>query len=372
MMLENSKGDVMIRYGITGTGYFGASLARILNSFDDAKVTAITQHSNSVDLSRELSCEVVKGPKELADREDVDAIIVATPNGLHLEPVLEAARNGKHIFCEKPVALSLKDIDSMTQACRENGVVFMAGHIMHFMNGIREVKRIVKSGEIGRVLMCHSERTGWEDPQEVVSWKKIKGISGGHLFHHIHELDLILSILGPAKKVFCAGGNLTHHGEGFGDEDDVLLATFECGDGSFATMELGTAFRKGEHFLRISGTKGYILIDMKNVEITVSTVTGTRRILLHNSAEEDMERANINKGADGGIAYGRSTSKLPGWLYGEMVKEMAYFHKIVKGGRIDEEFSMLFDGTGAFAAVAAAQSAMKSLETGEAVEIAAK
>lgn len=257
----------------------------------------------------------------------------------------------------------------MIKACNENNVVFMVGHIMHFMNGIREVKRIIKSGEIGKVLMCHSERTGWEDPQENVSWKKLKNVSGGHIFHHIHELDFIQSIIGPAKNVYCAGGNLAHSGEGFGDEDDVLLVTIEGQDNTFATLQLGTAFRKGEHFVKINGTKGYIFIDMKNVEITVSSASGERKLLLHNTLEEDRERASMNLRSDGGIAYGRNTTKLPTWLEEEMKKEMLYFHNVIKGNVIDEEFKMLFDGSAAKASVATAEAAMKSLELKSKIDI---
>jgi predicted dehydrogenase len=359
----------MIRYGVAGSGYFGAGLSRIINSFEDAKVTAILGRRNSEMLAAELSCDIVPTMPELAAREDVDAIIVATPNGFHFEPVTLAAANKKHVFCEKPLALSTADCSAMIKACKENNVVFMAGHIMHFMNGIREVKRVIKSGEIGKVLMCNSERTGWEEPQGKVSWKKIKDISGGHIFHHIHELDFIQSIIGPAKNVYCAGGNLAHTGEDCGDEDDVLLLILECQDNTFSTMEYGTAFRKGEHFIKISGTEGYILIDMRNVEITISSPVGVRKILLHNSLEEDKERAALNLASDGGIAYGRDNAKLPGWLEHEMRKEMQYFHNVVKGGKIDEEFDMLFDGSAARSAVAAAENAMRSLELKNRVDI---
>jgi predicted dehydrogenase len=299
---------------------------------------------------------------ELAGKDDVDAIIVATPNAYHLEPVTLAARNGKNVFCEKPFALSVADCDTMIKACKDNNVIYMVGHIMHFMNGVREVKRIVKSGEIGKVLMCHSERTGWEDPQPNVSWKKMKDISGGHLFHHIHEIDFIQSITGPAKSVYCAGGNIAHRSEGSGDEDDMLLLTMECPDDTFVTMQYGNAFRKGEHFIKINGTKGYILMEMRKVEITVSSLSGVRKLTLHNSPEEDRERAAMYLGTDAGIAYGRSVSTLPKWLGHEMTKELECFHKAVKGETIDKEYSSLFDGSAARASVAAAEYALMSLK----------
>ena len=104
----------------------------------------------------------------------MDCVIVATPNYLHKEPVLLAAKNKKHVFCEKPIALSYQDCDEMVRACDENGVIFMAGHVMNFFNGVRHAKALINDGVIGRVLYCHAARTGWEDVQPSISWKKIR------------------------------------------------------------------------------------------------------------------------------------------------------------------------------------------------------
>ncbi|MGC4389172.1 Gfo/Idh/MocA family oxidoreductase, partial [Streptococcus suis] len=65
---------------------------------------------------------------ELVSSEDVDCVIVATPNYLHKEPVIKAAQNGKHVFCEKPIALSYADCQEMVDTCKHYGVTFMAGH----------------------------------------------------------------------------------------------------------------------------------------------------------------------------------------------------------------------------------------------------
>lgn len=89
----------------------------------------------------------------------MDAVIVATPNYLHKEPVLEAARNHKNVFCEKPIALSYADCDEMVNTCKENNVVFMAGHVMNFFHGVRLAKKFIQEGRIGKVLYAHSAVT---------------------------------------------------------------------------------------------------------------------------------------------------------------------------------------------------------------------
>ena len=194
-----------IGYAIVGTGYFGAELGRIMAEQEGAKIVAVLDPENGAGIAKEFGCEMETDLDVLCSRPDVDAVIVATPNYLHKEPVLAAARHGKNVFCEKPIALSYADCDEMVRACEEAGVTFMAGHVMNFFRSVRHAKQLIAEGKIGRVLYAHSARNGWEEPQESISWKKIRAKSGGHLYHHIHELDCIQFIMGPATEVTMTG-----------------------------------------------------------------------------------------------------------------------------------------------------------------------
>ena len=84
---------------------------------------------------------------------------MASPNNLHKEPVIKAAQNGKNVFCEKPIALSYEDCKEMVETCKENGVIFMAGHIMNFFNGVHHAKELINQGVIGDVfILSYSEK----------------------------------------------------------------------------------------------------------------------------------------------------------------------------------------------------------------------
>ena len=97
----------------------------------------------------------------------------------------------------------------MVDACKENNVTFMAGHIMNFFNGVHHAKELINQGVIGDVLYCHTARNGWEEQQPSVSWKKIREKSGGHLYHHIHELDCVQFLMGGMPEtVTMTGGNV--------------------------------------------------------------------------------------------------------------------------------------------------------------------
>ncbi|NMD38699.1 MAG: Gfo/Idh/MocA family oxidoreductase [Christensenellaceae bacterium] len=361
-----------IGYAIVGTGYFGAELGRIMNQQKGAKVVAILDPENAESVAKELNCDIETDLDALCSRADVDAVIVATPNYLHVEPVKTAAKYKKQVFCEKPIALSYKDCDSMVKACKDNGVIFMAGHVMNFFNGVRTAKRMINEGRIGKVLYAHSARNGWEPPQPTISWKKIRAKSGGHLYHHIHELDCIQFIMGEAKTVTMTGGNVAHQGEEFGDEDDMLLINLEFGNNTFALIEYGSAFRWSEHYVLIQGTEGAIKIDMRDCKGTLRTPKGEEYFLVHRNEEEDNQRTAIYNGVlemDGAVMYGKPGKKPPLWLQGIMEMEMGFFNNLLHGGEVDDEFKPLLDGSAARAAIATADAATLSLKENRKVAV---
>lgn len=352
-----------IGYAIVGTGYMGVELGRIMNEQEGAKVVAVLNHKNSEEIAKELDCDVETDLDTLYSREDVHAVIVATPNYLHKEPVIKAAEHGVNVFCEKPIALSYEVCNEMVTTCEKKGVIFMAGHVMNFFRSVRHAKRLIREGVIGDVLYCHSARNGWEDPQPSISWKKIREKSGGHLYHHIHELDCIQSIMGFPEEVTMVGGNVAHSGEEFGDEEDMLFITLQFPNNRYAILEYGSAFHWPEHYVLIQGTKGAIRIDMKDVVMTVKTQNGEETYLVHETKEEDDERLKIYHGTDmdGAIMYGKPGKLPPKWLRGIMTKEMKYFNDILHGKEVDDEFKPLLTGEAARAVIATADALTKSL-----------
>lgn len=353
----------MIRYGVVGVGYFGAELARIMKNQDDTVITVVYDPENGKTVAEELGCDAAESLEALVSREDVDCVLVATPNYLHKKPVIEAAKHGKNVFCEKPIALSYADCDEMVKACEKNKVTFMAGHIMNFFNGVHHAKEIINEGTIGKVLYCHSARNGWEDVQESVPWKKIREKSGGHLYHHIHELDCVQFIMGGIpEEVTMEAGNVAHKGEAFGDEDDMIFINARFSDDRYAVMEWGSAFRWPEHYLLIQGTKGSIKLDMFDAGCTLKVDGKEEHFLLHESQDEDDDRTRIYHGTemDGAIQYGKPGKKPPLWLHGVMVKEMKYLNEIMHGAEPTEEFRPLLTGEAARAVIATADACTKS------------
>lgn len=351
------------RYGLVGAGYFGLALGRALARLPQARISAVFDPEHATRAAEALGASVCGSIEELCSSDDVDAVVVASPNWAHAEAVLIAAQHGKAVFCEKPIALNYDDCSRMIEATRQAGVLFMAGHAMNFMSGVRRVKSLIAEEAIGAVVFCRAVRNNWEEPQPEVTWKKRRELSGGHLYHHIHELDFVQFIMGPAVEVTMAGGNVAHQGPGFGDEDDLLLMTLEFGNNTFAALEYGSAFRWPEHYVLIEGTKGAIRIDLQDTGVTVRTPQGTDTFLLHRSAEEDADRNRFytQGAADSGVLFGNPSMEPSLWLRGMIEDEVSYFHGLMRGEEPVAEFAKLTDGSAAAASIATADALSLSL-----------
>lgn len=358
------------RYAVLGTGYFGAELARILATLPQARVTHVYDPEHAEPLGRELGATVCASP-DAAIEADVDAVIVASPNWAHHDAVVAAARAGRHVFCEKPIALSHPDCVAMVAACAEAGVHFMAAHVMHFFPGVRAAKRAIAAGEIGDVLFVHTARTGWDARPSAGTWKKQVALSGGHLYHHIHELDFLQSILGVPERVHLAGGNVAHQGSAFGDEPDLLIGTLDFGH-AHGLVQYGSAQRWPEHHVLIQGTLGAIRLDLTETKLEIVTPSGRRRELVHGSAELDAERsaAYVGRDTDGGVQFGRPDERPPRWLRAAMRDELAHFDGWVAGGEVEAEFAPLADGSAAMASIATADALTLSLQERRVVALA--
>ncbi|PAY58987.1 Gfo/Idh/MocA family protein [Ligilactobacillus salivarius] len=353
----------VVKYGVVGTGYFGAELARAMKGNKGAKIVAVFDPENGETIANELECEAVDTLDSLVTRDDIDCVIVATPNYLHKEPVIKAAQNHKNVFCEKPIALNYQDCVDMVNACKEAGVIFMAGHIMNFFNGVHHAKELINEGAIGDILFVKSVRNGWEEPQPSISWKKIREKSGGHLYHHIHELDCVQFIMGGLPTtVTMSASDVAHNGEQFGDEDDLIMMNLEFPGNRYAHLEWGSAFRWGEHYVLIEGTKGAIMLNMYDTGGTLRVNGKDTHFLIHESQEEDDDRTRIYHSTemDGAIQYGHPGKLTPMWLHSLIVKEMKFLNDVLHGMEVPDEYKKLLDGTAAEEAIATADAATLS------------
>ena len=223
-----------IGYGIVGTGYFGAELGRIMQEQEGAKIVAVLDPENGETIAQELGCAVETDLDALCARPDVDALIVATPNYLHKEPVLTAARHKKHVFCEKPVDHDIDKIIEVKKALQGSKVKYQVGFNRRFDHNFAAVREAVKAGKIGNLNVL---KICSRDPAAPpVSYIKVSG--GIFLDMTIHDFDMVRFLSGDeVESVFAMGGVMVDKAIGEAGDIDTAIITLRLKSGALAVID---------------------------------------------------------------------------------------------------------------------------------------
>src|SRR4051794_9934881 len=134
--------------------------------------------------------------------DQVDAVVIATPNDTHRPIAVAAARGGKHVMCEKPLGLSAGEVREMYVAARDARVVHMTAFTYRFAPSMRYLRHLLKSGALGTPRHFRSQRfLDW--PETSWGWRQYKDKAGaGDLFDMtIHRIDFAIDLLGPIARV---------------------------------------------------------------------------------------------------------------------------------------------------------------------------
>ncbi|MFD0674712.1 Gfo/Idh/MocA family protein [Cohnella sp. GCM10027633] len=192
--------------------------------------------------------------EEMAASVPFDVVSIAVPSYLHRELVAQAAAAGKHVICEKPIALRQEDAEAMIRCCEDNGVRLFVGHVVRFFPEFAQIKRQIDEGVIGKVGVAHARRVGGH-PGDVKPWFKEADRSGGVIVDlMVHDIDFMRWALGEVKTVYAMGRT--------DDRMDYALATLVFESGAVANLEAfwgyPGSFRYSAEF---AGSKGLVSTD---------------------------------------------------------------------------------------------------------------
>jgi predicted dehydrogenase len=362
-----------IRYGFVGCGYAAGIHADSLLKIPTAEIVACYDivPENAQRLAERCNAVTEPSLEQLCACRELDAILICTPNYCHTQSVLYALKSRKNVFCEKPAALNAKETADMTECAERAGRYLFVGHCLNFMSGINIVKDLLEKKTIGDILMADAVHTDWAEPQPTVGWKQQRQYSGGHLYHHMHEVDLICQFMGLPRTIYAMAGNTAHHGAGCGDEDDMIFLSMKMSDGKFATLQIGSAFRIGDYYIKLQGTKGGIKIDIRQAKVICSTSDGVAEYSLYGREELDEERRNefIANRKDGGKLFGKPGMKGAQWMSELFFAEIATFHKLLQENKIDKYYKNLIDGTAAINCLKVLDAAYESINSGCVVKL---
>ena len=204
-----------MRIGLIGLGFMGGAHLSAIKSLGDVSLTAISSRTQPTpDRLSQGNLPHLKASalpldvrwyadwRQLVADPDVDAVDVCLPTHLHKEVALSAFDHGKHVLCEKPMALSFADCEEMLKAAERSGCVFMVAHVLRFVSSYRYAASFIASTLQGSVTSCTMQRkTGYPKWGE---WLGREECSGGAILDLlIHDIDQALKLFGKPETV-CA------------------------------------------------------------------------------------------------------------------------------------------------------------------------
>jgi predicted dehydrogenase len=291
-----------VRWGLVGCGDIARKrVAPALRDLDDCELVAVSR----ADASRAESFAHEFGAKkwhadwhDLVKDAEVEAVYVSTPVHLHAEQAVAAAEAGKHVLCEKPMALTAAECGRMNAAAEANGVLLGVAYYRRFYPAVERVREILGSGEIGVPVVAQVNAFERFDPapDNPRRWLLDKRHSGGGPMFDFgcHRIEVFLNLFGDAQAVRGLAGNVLFNRE----VEDTACALIQFGRGTQGVISVTHAARETQDTLEIFGSDGSIRIEVLNEgRLRVRTKDGERveshppHANLHQPLIEDFVRA---------------------------------------------------------------------------------
>lgn len=194
---------------------------------------------------------------QLLEDKNVEAVYIATPGHLHAKQAIAASKHGKHILCEKPMALTVKECEEMIAACQENHVKLTTGFMMRFHPHHLKAKELIESKAIGEIVKARAQWNFWYPPKAGL-WRHAPDLGGGGCLMDvgIHCVDLLRFLVGEVAEVVALTGNVIFQ---YPVEDISTLALkFKTGAHGIIENSFAVDSKNSPNGVELYGTKGVI------------------------------------------------------------------------------------------------------------------
>jgi predicted dehydrogenase len=214
----------MLKAAVIGLGWWGKHIIRRTKGSRHIKlVLAVDQNTALEPFAQEHGVPYAASFEAALASRQVEAVLLATPHSMHTAQIAAAAKAGKHVFCEKPLALSRKDAEASVAACKAAGVFLGIGHERRYEPAMTELRRIVKSGALGTIM--HAEACFNHDKLANVppgDWRTSPkdAPAAGMTAMGIHLSDAFIDLFGPVSEAYA----MTAARVAYKDNGDVVSA----------------------------------------------------------------------------------------------------------------------------------------------------
>ncbi len=254
------SGDARIGLGLIGAGAISTQHLEAIAEIEGARIVAVAGASEdrARTAAQRWGADWTTDVSALVSREDVDAVAIATPSGLHPAQALEALRHGKHVLVEKPIALSMTEALAIAAEARTRGLVAATVSQRRFEPVPRAIHDAVAGGALGQVSMVVVEGF-YHRPQsyyDSAAWRGTLELDGGVLMNQaIHMIDLLRWIGGPVERVAANVATIGHEMEA---EDTATVSLHFASGALGAILATTCAARERPTELRVHGDRGHV------------------------------------------------------------------------------------------------------------------
>lgn len=257
-------------FAIVGCGVISRTHAKALAALPGAHlVTAVDVVEDKVRaLTDQFGGEPETDLQRALARPDVDVVTVCVPSGLHAEIGCQAAKAGKHVLVEKPIDITLEAADRLIETAEQAGVNLAVISQHRFDPGVREMKDIIASGRLGRLLLGDAfikwyRTQGYYDSGD---WRGTWSLDGGGCLMNqgVHYVDLLRWMMGPVSSIVAKCRTAAHRIE----VEDIATALLTFENGAVGVLEASTAVYPGMgERLEISGTGGTLVVESGVIQV---------------------------------------------------------------------------------------------------------
>ncbi len=251
------------RWGVLGSGGIAArrTIPEGLMQSQSADLVAVfdVNQARNREIAEKYGAVACTTEEELL-HSACDVVYVASPVSEHCRQVTRAAELGKHVFCEKPLGLSVEEAECMVAACRKHNVKFGVGFMMRFQSQHQHALELIQQGRLGKLVYGRAQVSCWYPPIEG-AWRQDPATGGGGSLIDMgcHCIDLLEMFFGKVKTVFCRLGNRI---QPYRSEDSAIVV-LEFNDGSQGIVEafFNVPDEASRNRLEIYGSRGSILAE---------------------------------------------------------------------------------------------------------------
>src|SRR6266542_5452848 len=279
-----------LSWGLIGCGDIARKrIAPALRDLDECDFVAVSRGRGELAelFAREFSARKWYSDwRELLLAEDIDCVYIATPVYLHATQTIATAEAGKHVLCEKPIAMNAGECDRMIAACRANKVKLGVAYYRHFYPVIKRTKEIIQAGEIGVPVLAQINAFESFDPQpdHARYWLLKKDQAGGGPMFDFgcHRIEVLTNIFGSITDVKAITANVLFARE----VEDTATALFQCERGTCGVLTVTHAAQEPQDTLDIFGSQGSIHVPVLN--------EGSMRIVSQHNERTESHPAATN------------------------------------------------------------------------------